>query len=124
MKKKHLKKFGYYSTDLSYGSEKRIIAICDNCRGERILVFKAYKNLCRSCAQRGRKHTKETKKKISNSNLGRRSPMYNKKFSKEHKEKISKANLGKKFSEKSKGRMSISSTGKIHTQKTKKKKNE
>ena len=77
--------FGYKSTDLSYGSDKKVIAICDGCGKERLLFFKAYGKLCRSCAA-----------------MGKNNPMYGKKLSEEHKGKISKVHLGKKLSKETK----------------------
>ena len=45
------KKFGYCSRDLSFGSAKRILVICDKCRKKREIRFQAYRPFCRSCAK-------------------------------------------------------------------------
>ena len=64
IKKKTLKHFGYTSDSLSYDSSKKVIALCDKCGMKRILKFYSYKNLCRYCANIGRKHTEESKRQI------------------------------------------------------------
>jgi hypothetical protein len=56
----------------------------------------------------GKKHSEETKKKISKNSVGNRGQ----KFSEEHKKKISMANIGKKRSEEAKKKMSESHKGK------------
>lgn len=60
--------FGYTSDELTHGSGKRVIVICDNCGKERRVMFKQYRNLCISCCQLGRIHSEETKIKISKNN--------------------------------------------------------
>lgn len=74
----------------------------------------------------GRKMSKETKHKISESNTGEKNYFYGKTHTKESKEKISKANKGRKHSEEYKRNKSKSMIGKknhfygkTHTQKTK-----
>lgn len=50
--------FGYYSTDLSPKSHKKIVAVCDNpeCGGDRIRILQkdCYNALCKSCAMKKR----------------------------------------------------------------------
>ena len=94
--------FGYTSNELTYGSGKKVWAICDICGEERLIYFNQYRNLCASCAHSGKNHhmfgkhlSEETKKKLSKANIG-------KKLSEEHKQKIGKTSLGRKHSEKSK----------------------
>ena len=71
-----------------------------------------------SKAQKGKKHTEETKKKISDNHakawLGR-------KHTKETKKKISEGNKNKKISDETKKRISKAQKGKKHTEETKKK---
>jgi hypothetical protein len=52
-------KFGYYSTNLKFKSNKKIIRICDNCGKRKIITFSAITNLCRSCAHKGKFDTKK-----------------------------------------------------------------
>ena len=48
-------------------------------------------------SQKGRKkHSEETRKKLSEANKGKNNPNYGKKFSEEHRKKISEALKGKK----------------------------
>ncbi len=63
------KKFGYYSTDLSPKSHKRIIAVCDKCGKIREPKKQSYRNLCKPCSKQGKlsgryKHGKYCKNKI------------------------------------------------------------
>lgn len=60
----------------------------------------------------GRKHTKESIKKISDTNKG-------KQLSEEHKKKISEAGMGRITSKKTKDKISKANKGNKHTQKTK-----
>lgn len=101
---KTFKKFGYYFTDLKPKSNKKIVVVCDNCGKERIVFKYNYSKLCRFCAHKGKKHSKEAKRKMSKAHIG-------KKLSEEHKEKISKSKCGKNGS----------MYGKHHSEKTKKK---
>lgn len=49
------KQFGYKSSDLSSGSHKKIIAICNICGKSRIVDKRRYKDLCHSCSVKGEK---------------------------------------------------------------------
>lgn len=48
------KKFGYYSTDLSSKSAKKIIAVCDDCGKTRVSPKSKYHTLCKSCEEKKR----------------------------------------------------------------------
>jgi G:T-mismatch repair DNA endonuclease (very short patch repair protein) len=50
------KKFGYYTKDLSQGSHKLVMVCCDECLAIRIVVYKQYKPLCRSCSHKGERN--------------------------------------------------------------------
>lgn len=99
------KEFGYTSEFLTYGSNKKVWAICDNCKEERLLLFFNYTNLCRSCSHIGNKLSEETKIKISKSTSGKNSylfgktgkdhPWFGKHHSEEHKQKMRELFLGK-----------------------------
>ena len=80
------KKFGYYPSDLSLYSGKKILATCDDCGKIRETSKHSYRSLCLSCANQ----TEERKQKLSRVLTGRR-------LSKEHKRKLSEAHKGKKI---------------------------
>ena len=83
------KKFGYYLTELSKGSGKKVIAICQKCGENREVIFQQYRDLCRSCAAKNKPIMSEkTKKKISKIHKG-------KKVTKETCKKLSDAHKGK-----------------------------
>ena len=48
--------FGYYSTELSPRSHKKIVAVCDGCGKVRVLMKYAYRALCSSCGRKGTKN--------------------------------------------------------------------
>ena len=78
------KRFGYYSTDLKPKSDKKIVAVCNNCGKVRIVQKKAYRDLCHLCSLKTDEHRRklsesitetlkdpEVRKKISNSAIKR-----------------------------------------------------
>ena len=72
------KRYGYYSTELTPKSHKKIIAICDGCGKIREIFKHSYCALCISCACKGRTspmhgkhHTKLTRRKISEACKGK-----------------------------------------------------
>jgi len=76
-------------------------------------------------SQKGRKkHSEETRKKLSEANKGKNNPNYGKKFSEEHRKKISEALKGKKRSEETIKRMSEVQKGRKHSEESKKKMSE
>jgi len=106
---------GYNPEDLSYGSNKKIWAICDNCGKGRWLRKQDYRDLCLNCKMKsteqrkklsgknngmfGKHHTEESKNKISNNLkilfIGEGNPFFGKTHSTELKEKMSKNWSGK-----------------------------
>ena len=48
-------KFGYYSTDWAPKSNKKIVAVCDDCGKVRVAKKQAYHALCLSCVSKGAK---------------------------------------------------------------------
>ena len=86
-------KFRYYSIDLAPKSSKKIVVICNNCGLERIIRKDSYRDLCKSCVQKGKKLSEKTKNKIGKS--GKHHPMFGKHHSKESKEKNRQSHIGK-----------------------------
>lgn len=100
------KKFGYYSTDLTKYSHRKVWRICDNCKAGKWLCFNNISKICVLCSKKlhtispdnrrklidGRKHeplSDEHKFRISEENKG-------KTLSLEHRTKISKSKMGSK----------------------------
>lgn len=84
--------FGYYPSKLKSQSGKRILAACDGCGIVRETSKNNYHALCFSCAQKGRKHTEESKALMSAVQKGRTC----KPFTEEHKANMSAAQEGEK----------------------------
>lgn len=72
------KKFGYFSRELTPKSNRKIYRICDGCKKVSIIRFRSYRNLCLSCAMKGRIFSEETCKKLSKLNSGENNPMFGK----------------------------------------------
>lgn len=98
--------YGYHSDDLSYGSGKSIVAVCEGCGKHRILQMKLYNDFCMACAHTGEKnhnygkhHTEERRRFQSEAMMGRNNPNYGKPrvHSEETKHKISKTLTGRKL---------------------------
>ena len=97
--------YGYHSDELSYGSAKRIIAVCDECGKYRSVIKFAYSDLCISCVQSGERHwsfglrgkdhpnfgkhrTDEVRLAISERTRGEKNPFFGKHHSEETKRKL------------------------------------
>ena len=89
---KTFKLFGYTSKDLSYGSTKKVLRICDGCGKESLIEYRRSKRLCRTCSHQ----TEAFRKKMSENNSGSNNPMYGKHHTTETKCKQSKALIGEK----------------------------
>ena len=114
-------KFGYYSADLSHKSNKRLLVACDKCGKIRYIRKQSYRALCLNCSCKGRHHSEETRKKLSESHKGKNNINFGAPLSKDHKRKLSKANKGKKgnmcgkhHSAESRRRISETKRGKNH----------
>ena len=97
--------YGYYPSDLSHGSHKKILAVCDGCGKPRIIRKDSYHALCRSCCQKGVKKplfTEEAKRNMSKAQIG-------KTLTAETKRKLSKAHKGRtgEYSNRWKGGMKL-----------------
>lgn len=74
---KTFREMGYCSTDLSYGSGKKVWSVCDECRQGRWISYQSYHALCHRCAMK----SEEIRKKISKKHVdmsGKNNPMYGK----------------------------------------------
>jgi hypothetical protein len=69
---------------------------------------------CVSCSHKGKIHSEEAKKRMSNARKGENHHYFGKHLSKEHREKLSKANVGKHPSEETRKKLSKSKRGKNH----------
>lgn len=83
--KKTFELFGYTSNELSCKSSKKIVAICQLCKNDRIIRYSAYRNICQKC---------DSGKRIRQLNIircrdGIKNPFYGKYHSKETKKKLS-----------------------------------
>lgn len=72
LEKETYEKFGYYPSDLTPHSNKKILAKCDKCGKIRELGKDYYRPICKSCVNKGngnpffgKKHSKESKQEIS-----------------------------------------------------------
>ena len=102
--KRTFEDFGYNSAILTHGSSKKVWRTCDCCGKDNVVIFNQCADLCRSCAAKGRRHSDESKRKMSKSKSGKNNPMFGttgenspnfgKIFSDESKRKMSEANLG------------------------------
>ena len=72
-------------------------------------------------AEKGRRHSEDTKKKISEARKGKTSPNKGKHISEEIKKKMSDAHKGKPKSEETKNKMSAAKKGRRHSEETRKK---
>jgi len=118
---KTMELFGYYSTDLTPKSNKKVVAVCDGCGKERYGTKHGYHDLCISCCQKGKHLSPETRKKMSEARMGRKSPMLGKHHSQETKDKIAEGNRGKIISLETRQKLREANTGKHPTPETRKK---
>lgn len=58
-------KYGYYSTDLSYGSGKRVVAVCDDCGAIRYPEKRHHRSLCFVCSKKSEYVSDKTRLKMS-----------------------------------------------------------
>lgn len=103
---------------LSYGSKKKVFAICEDCGKYRKIAFRRHHDLCKSCGHKrqhlsdkthdkmskthtGKNHSEETKKKMSEAHRGTR-------LSEETKQKLSKAHCGRIWPEERRRKQSAS----------------
>ena len=126
---KTFEKFGYRSTDLSKGSNKKVWDICKDCKNGRWVRFNRSNLLCNSCARKIKNISYTTRQKLSKSKsgknnpiygmTGKESPRYGKTHSEESKQKMSIVQIGKIISEETKLKMSKNRTGMKHSEETK-----
>jgi endogenous inhibitor of DNA gyrase (YacG/DUF329 family) len=83
--------------------------------------YKFCSHKCVSTAQKGKHHSEETKKKMSDAQKGKNNHNYGKHLSEEIKKKMSDANKGKHHSEKTRKKISDANKGKHFSEDTRKK---
>lgn len=103
--------FGYYTIDLTKSNRSPIIVICDKCGNRRKITYSTYNStkypdLCKSCsstgkynhrygkpgAMRGKHHTEESKRKISECQIGKKNSFYKHQHTKKVHMEMSKRN--------------------------------
>jgi len=117
LEERTFEKFGYCSSDLKPNSGRKILAACDGCGKIREIPKCGYRNLCMSCARRGKKRSDETKRKIGDAKKGKKY-MLGRKHTLESRKKMSEALKGKTRTEECKQRISNSLKGRHHTEET------
>lgn len=130
--------FGTDVRVLTKGSHSMIVAVCEGCGKVRVQQYQSYRVLCRSCVQKGKTHsaetrrkiaagnanrivTAETRRKLSEAGMGRASPMKGKTFSEETRRKMSVAGKKKMFSEEHRHNLSEAGKGRIPSEETRRK---
>lgn len=99
--------YGYHSDELSYGSGRPIVAMCDDCCRYAILKYRDYHDHCYQCSTKHRPpHTEETKLKMSKSATG-----IKRNFSKESYPDMSEARRNYRHSPESRQKIAESNTG-------------
>jgi len=96
--------YGYHSDEVSFGSGKPIVAVCEKCGKYRVLRYQEYNDLCKSCVRKGIPRSKETIKKMSDSQLGKTIPQ-------EQRDQISVTLTGRKMSYESRCKKSAVAQG-------------
>jgi len=98
------KKFGYYSTDLTRYSHRKVWRICEGCKSGKWISFNNFKNICSDCSRKLHTISKENRKKLIEART-------HKPLSNEHKLKISEGNKGKHPSKETIKQQSLSKLG-------------
>ncbi len=123
-----LELFGYTSDELSKGSHKKIVAVCDECGHHRTVENRQCRDLCNQCSSRSPETrqrmvdawktrpmiTTETRKRMSASGKGRI-------LTEQHKQRIGDAHRGKKHSAQHVKRCADAKRGSHHSAETKEK---
>lgn len=118
--------YGYTSDDLTKGSNKFVVRVCDECGRYTDVVFaeynrQKYPDMCSFCSKSGERHplfgkspSKETRDKIGAGNKGKTRSV-------EHIEALRKANTGRSMSDQHKEKLRIISTGRVVSAETRRK---
>ena len=115
---------GYYSTDLSKGSHKKVWRNCDVCGDGRWVQFRVCTDLCHLCANRTEEHCRnlsisnsgktcsdKTKKSMSDRNKGENNPFYGKTHTYKAKKSIGESSKCRLRTEESRIKQSASVQG-------------
>jgi len=84
--------FGYRSADLSLGSHKKIVVVCEGCGKKRLSGFRDHKPFCHPCSMK----QPEVRAKLA-VYRGEKHAAYGKTYSQAEKLKMSQAQKGRKF---------------------------
>lgn len=110
---------GYDPDMLSHGSNKRVWTNCDDCGNGRWVIYNQYRPLCNSCSHKNISPSEETKKKLSESKMGIKNPMFGNHHSEKTKKRIrdmtsgeNSPNYGKHRTDATKKKISESRIGK------------
>lgn len=113
-----LEKHNNIVSELSRGSQKLVVAVCDECDKARDVKFRDYRNLCRQCAQKSPDVCAKKSRSMMGKNTGH--------HTEEHNRKIAEAtsgeknhNFGKPMAEDAKQKLREYRTGRTHTEETK-----
>ena len=66
-----LQLYGYTSDELSRGSHKPVVRVCNECGEYSVVQHRSHRGLCNGCAMIGRHFSPETRQKISKAGVGR-----------------------------------------------------
>ena len=121
-----LEKHNNIVSELSRGSQKFVVAICDGCEKVRDVKFRNYRDLCVQCAQAktgakksasmmgknvGKVRTEETKHRISVSTSGEKNHNFGKPMTEGAKQKLREYRTGRTHTEETKANMSKTRKG-------------
>ena len=121
-----LKKHNNIVSELSRGSQKWVVAVCDGCEKVRDVKFRNYRALCVQCAQAktgakksasmmgknvGKVRTEETKHRISVSTSGEKNHNFGKHMTEVAKQKLREYRTGRTHTEETKAEMSKTRKG-------------
>lgn len=88
LKEETYAKWGYYPSELTQKSNKKILVSCDNCGKIRTVKKEDYRDLCMSCARRKLYTDPKERGKQSKAHSGNKNHMFGKQHSEETKQKI------------------------------------
>lgn len=113
--------FGYNPDKYSDQSKNKVVRICDKCGREQIVGKRGGYNLCQRCSKIGRKLTEEHKDNIRKAVSGEKHPNWGKKRTPETRKKVSESQIGRRPTPETRKKLSKSRIGRVITPETRKK---